>query len=319
MASTNPDAVSRADEPHPEIAGLLQQMGAAPMPPLPSLGVEGARAFVDGMFPEAENPTEVADTMELVIDAGEADITVRVYIPEAEPPFDPLVYVHGGGWATGSLDTFEETCRQLTATTDRLTVSVDYRLSPEAKFPAPLEDVYGATKWVQDNAEALKVDPSNLAIAGDSAGGNLAAAVSHLARDRGDLDISRQVLLYPVTDTNFDTESYQENAEGYLLSKADMEHFWDAYLRDDTDARNPYAAPLQDSDFSDLPATTVMTCGFDPLRDEGAAYAQAVEEGGNDVNHIHYDDAIHGIAQMVIPPMAIERGADIIADAAADL
>ncbi|WP_435158234.1 alpha/beta hydrolase [Haladaptatus sp. DFWS20] len=311
--------VSAAEEPHPEINGLLQQMGAAPMPPLWSLSPKGGRAFVEGMFPDPEEPEPIADVMDVPIDVDGGEIPLRVYIPEAEGPFPTLIYLHGGGWATGSLDGYDPTCRALTKAANCMVVSVGYRLSPEHKFPTPLEDCYTAAEWVIESAEAMQIDTDNIAIAGDSAGGNLAAAVTLLARERGDFSFDRQVLIYPVLDHSFDTESYEENAEGYLLTKADMKYFWDLYLRDEIDSKSPYASPLQANNLEALPPATIVTCGFDPLRDEGAAYAAELTNADVDVNHIHYDDGIHGLIQLLVEPMDLTPARELIAEISDDL
>lgn len=317
MSSKKPTEVTAADEPHPEISGLLQQMGAAPAPTFNSLSPEGARELFNTMFPRPEEPEPVRDTMDLAI--GDEGIPIRVYIPEGEGPYPTLLYLHGGGWVVGNIDLYDATCRAITNEADCMVVSVDYRLAPEYEFPTPLEDCYTAAEWVFETAEAMQIDTDNVAIGGDSAGGNLAAAVTLLARERDGPTFDHQVLIYPVTDHEFDTTSYQENAEGYLLTKADMEWFWDHYLRDDLDAMNPYASPLKAESLEGLPSATVTTCGFDPLCDEGAAYAARLENAGIDVTHYHYDDAIHGIAQMLVEPMDLTRGRELIDDVATDL
>ncbi len=316
MSAETPE-VTAAEEPHAEITGLLQQMDAEPVPSYSSLSPENARELMAEMFPEPDEPTPVENVMELAI--GEEGIPVRVYVPEGEGPYSTVVYFHGGGWVLGDLDTHDATCRTLTNKTDSMVISVDYRLAPEHKFPTPLEDCYTVLEWVFDDADTMQIDTDRVAIAGDSAGGNLAAAVALLARDRDGPSIARQVLIYPVTQYGFDMDSYEENGEGYLLTKADMEWFWDLYLRDDVDGKNPYASPLEASSLEGLPPATVITCGFDPLRDEGAAYASQLEAAGVDVNHINYDDAIHGIAQFLIEPMNLTRSRDLIDDVATDL
>ncbi|SFR68620.1 acetyl esterase [Halogeometricum rufum] len=316
MSLEQPEATA-AEEPHPEIAGLLEQMGAAPAPSFSSLSPTGARQLMKHMFPDPDEPEPVGDVMDLHL--GDEGVPVRVYVPEGQGPYPTVVYVHGGGWVLGDVDTHDETCRAITNATDAMVVSVDYRLSPEHTFPTPLEDCYTALEWVFDDAQTMQVDTDNVAVAGDSAGGNLAAALALMARDRGGPDIDRQVLIYPVTDHSFDTESYEENGAGYLLSKEDMEWFWDHYLESDVDGKNPYASPLQAKNLEGLPPATVLTCGFDPLRDEGAAYAHRLEEAGVSVNHINYDDAIHGIAQFLVEPMDLTRSRELIDDVAADL
>ncbi|WP_201289259.1 alpha/beta hydrolase [Halovenus carboxidivorans] len=306
-----------AEEPHPEIAGLLEQMGAEPMPAFSSLSPNGARAFAREMFPDPEEPTQVGDIMELRI--TDNDIPIRVYIPEGQGPYPTLVYFHGGGWVIGDLDTHDETCRVLSSEADCMVVSVDYRLAPEHKFPTPLEDCYAAFEWVSENAETMQVDTENLFVGGDSAGGNLAAAVALRARDTGGPSIARQVLIYPVTDHSYDTPSYDENGEGGMISEDDMRWFWNHYLRDEIDGKHPYASPLQAQSLDDLPPATVATCGLDPLRDEGAAYAERLRDAGVSVEHHNYEDCIHGIAQMVVEPMDLTRARELLDDTVTDL
>ncbi|MFC6719857.1 alpha/beta hydrolase [Natrialbaceae archaeon GCM10025810] len=318
MATEESDA-SSGDAPHPEIEGMLEMMSTMPSPPFRALSAEGARTIAGEMFPLPDDPEPVGDVMDLLIPGPSGDLPIRVYVPEVEGPHPALIYLHGGGWVVGDTDMFDPTCRALTNAAERIVVSVDYRLAPEHPFPAPVKDSYAAAEWVMENAEAMQIDADRVAIGGDSAGGQLAASVAQLARDRDGPSFERQVLIYPVTDYAFDTPSYEENAEGYLLSKADMQWFWEQYLRDEIDGRNPYAAPLQANDLSDLPPATVVTCGFDPLRDEGAAYAEKLEEAGVDVNHIKYDDCIHGAIQMLVEPLKLTRAEEMIEDVAADL
>jgi len=317
MMSIDEPMATAADEPHPEIAGLIEMMGAVPAPELNSLSPEGARQFSKEMFPAAEEPEPVGDVLELSV--GDRGIPVRVYVPDGQGPYPTLVYYHGGGWVIGDLDSHDETCRVLTSEADCMVVSVDYRRSPEHTFPTPLEDCYTAFEWVFETAESMQVDTDNVFVGGDSAGGNLAAAVALLARDRGGPDIAGQVLIYPVTDHGFDTPSYEENGDGGLLSRDDMEWFWDHYLRDEVDGKNPYASPLQAQTLEGLPPATVVTCGLDPLRDEGAAYAQRLEAAGVPVTHHNYEDCIHGIAQLLADPMDLSRSRELLADVAADI
>lgn len=317
MMSIDEPQASAADEPHPEISGLLQQMGAAPMPEFNSLSPEGARQFAKAMFPEPEEPEPVGDVMDLAI--GDEGVPVRVYVPEGEGPFPTVVYYHGGGWVIGDIETHDETCRILCNESDAMVVSVDYRRSPEHKFPTPLEDCYTALEWVVKDSLTMQVDTDSIMVAGDSAGGNLAAAVALLARDRGGPSIAHQTLIYPVTNHSYDTVSYEENGAGGMLSRADMEWFWDLYLPSDVEGKNPYASPLQAKSLEGLPDATVTTCGLDPLRDEGAAYAQELEDAGVSVNHLNYDDCIHGIAQMVVDPMNLTRARELLSDVAEDI
>jgi acetyl esterase len=311
------EPMAAAAEPHPEIADMIEMMGAVPAPELSSLSPEGARQFSEGIFLEPAEPEPVGDVMELSV--SDEGVPIRVYVPEREGPYPTLVYYHGGGWVIGDLDSHDETCRVLASEADCLVVSVDYRRSPEHKFPTPLEDCYTALEWVFENAESMQIDTDSVFVGGDSAGGNLAAAVALLARDNEGPEIARQVLIYPVTDYGFDTPSYEENGDGGLLSRADMEWFWDHYLRDEIDGKNPYASPLQAQRLEGLPPATVITCGLDPLRDEGAAYAKRLEEAGVPVTHHNYEDCIHGIAQFLADPMDLSRSRDLLGDVAADL
>ncbi len=310
------EEATSADELHPEIAMLLEQREAMPLPSYSQLSPESARQLMKDAFPEPDEPEPVGDVLEIELSDG---FDVRVYIPESDGPHSTLVYYHGGGWVLGDLDTHDPTCRALTNAADCMVVSVDYRLSPEHKFPVPLEDCYSALEWVFEDAGPMQIETGNVAIGGDSAGGNLAAAVALLARDRDGPSITHQSLIYPVTDHSFDTTSYEENAEGYLLEKPAMEWFWESYLRDDIDGKNPYASPLRAQNLEGLPPATVTTCGFDPLRDEGVAYAERLDDAGVPVNHINYDDCIHGIAQTLVDPIDLTRSRELIDDVAADL
>lgn len=226
------------------------------------------------------------------------DIPVRIYTPAGPGPFPILAWFHGGGWVVGDLDSADGTARQLTVGANCVTVSVDYRLAPETKFPGASDDCYAATVWAAQHAAELNGDAARLAVGGDSAGGNLAAAVSLMARDRQGPALAFQLLVYPVTDRNFTTASYTDNAEGYLLSKASMEWYWDHYLSDPADASNPYAAPLQATDLSSLPPALVITAEYDPLCDEGEAYGARLKTAGIPTVCTRYDGMIHGFFGM---------------------
>jgi acetyl esterase len=315
--STDQFDAAAADELHPEISGLLEFLDAGPIPSFEHMSPEGARSYMKTMFPEPEEPEPVGDILEFSI--GDAGIPVRVYVPEGEGPFPTLVYFHGGGWVLGDLDSFDDVPRALVNETGCMVVSVDYRLAPEHKFPTPVEDCYTAVEWVCNDAESMQVDTDNVGIVGDSSGGNLAAAVALLARDRDGPSIAHQTLIYPVTDRAFDTDSYEENAEGYFLTRQLMKWFWDQYLETDVDEKNPYAAPLQARDLEGLPPATVITCGYDPLRDEGADYANRLQEDGVPVTFINYEDCIHGIVEFLDEPMELTRANEVIDDIADEI
>lgn len=222
------------------------------------------------------------------------DLLVRVYLPTLGASLPALVYFHGGGWVLGSVDGHDSTCRRLALLSGCAVASVEYRLAPEAKFPAAVEDCFAAVRWVATNGASVGVDSSRLAVGGDSSGGNLAAAACLMARDQGGPRIKFQMLVYPVTDRNFDTASYLQNANGYLLSRENMVANWELYLRTDADASNPYAAPLKAKDLQALPPVLVITAEYDPLRDEGEAYAARLRESGVATVCRRFDGMVHG-------------------------
>lgn len=296
----------------PQAKFLLEQMEAAGAPPMSSLSPEEARMTTD--FSQlAGAPEEVAKINNRTIPGPAGEIPVRIYTPEGEGPFPALVYYHGGGWVIGDLETVDVPCRMLANRANCVVVSVDYRLAPEHKFPAAADDSYAAAKWVVENAASIEVDADRVAIGGDSAGGNLAAVVALMARDKGEISLAYQMLIYPVTNHSYATESYTENADGYLLTKDSMVWFWDHYLRNEDDGKNPYASPLQAKDLSGLPPALVLTGEFDPLRDEGEAYAQRLKEAGVEVEAARYDGMIHGFFWM---PGVLEQGRKSIEQAA---
>jgi acetyl esterase len=243
-------------------------------------------------------------------------VPVRVYAATANDSLPVLVYFHGGGWVIGDLDSYDATCRALTNAAGCVLVSVDYRLAPEHKFPAAAEDCFAALTWVRANAAALGGDARRVAVGGDSAGGNLAAVVAQMSRDRGEPPVALQLLIYPVTDRNFETASYRDNADGYLLTRDAMIWFWNHYLRKDADANSPLASPLKAANLRGLPPAFVLTAEFDPLRDEGEAYAARLREAGVPVTLKRYDGMIHGFVGL---SSMFAQGRQAIADAGAAL
>ncbi|MFN0093401.1 MAG: alpha/beta hydrolase [Dehalococcoidia bacterium] len=279
---------------HPQAQQLLdvfQQMGMDGLKP-----ADGNAATVRAMlanFPRPEGEV-VGSVVAAKVTGPGGDIPVRVYTPPNVLVTRPgLVWFHGGGWVFGDLDGADNTCRALCMAADCVVVSVDYRLAPEHKFPAAADDCYAVTKWVAGNAANLRVDAKRIAVGGDSAGGNLAAVVAQLAKTQGP-ELSYELLVYPVTDANFATASYTANASGYLLTKVDMEWFWECYLRTPADADDPKSAPLQAASLAGLPPAIVITAEFDPLRDEGEAYAAKLSAAGVPTECVRYDGMIHG-------------------------
>jgi len=276
---------------------VIDMMAQIPMPPWPEVDPVAYRALTEaGRFPTPDLPlAEIADT---TVPGPAGQIPVRIYRVSLEPNQPGIVYFHGGGFVIGSLESHDGTCRRLAHGAECTVVSVDYRLAPEARFPAAVDDSYAATVWVADHAKDLKIDPSRLAVAGDSAGGNLAAVVAILARDRGGPKLCHQLLTYPVTDLAFKSDSYITNGQGYFLTQEMMAWFGLQYLPPGHDAEDPLASPLYTADLSGLPPATVITAEYDPLRDEGEAYARRLAEAGIPTELVRYDGVIHGFFSM---------------------
>jgi acetyl esterase len=278
----------------PEIKALLERQAASSRPPLHHQSVEQARAFhvADA---DALNgpPAAVAAVDDRLVPGPAGELPVRIYTPEGEPPFPIVVFFHGGGWVVGTLDTYDPLCRALAAATPAVVVSVDYRLAPEHRWPAAVEDAYAATVWASRNAAALGGAQHRLAVAGDSAGGNLAAVVALGARDRGGPAIVFQLLVYPVLDVAGDTASWREFADGYHLTADGMRWYWDHYLGG-ADGRAPDASPLRASFVGGLPPALVVGAEYDILRDEGEAYAARLAQAGVDATASRHPGVVHG-------------------------
>jgi acetyl esterase len=282
---------------HPQAEKLLSLLSAAlPRDPAvlsPAMLRTGYRALVAG-----RTGPEVAHVHDRRVPGPAGEIPVRLYRPRSGEALPLLVFLHGGGFVVCDLDTHDPICRLLANAVDCAVLSVDYRLAPEAKFPAAPEDCYAATCWAAAHAGELGADPSRIAVAGDSAGGNLAAVVAQLARDRSGPTLAHQLLIYPVTHHAFDTASYRENAEGYFLTRGMMEWFWNHYLEKPEHGQDPLASPLVAKDVSGVAPATVITAEFDPLRDEGEAYAERLRRAGVPVELQRYDGMFHGFFAM---------------------
>lgn len=282
----------------PIIAAMLAEMAEQNAPALSSLPVDIARQAVKEMV-VVEEPTATHAIEMVDIEGPLGTIPARLYRPEVDETLPVLVYYHGGGWVICDLDTHDEVCRRLANEARCVVVSVDYRMAPEHLFPAAVDDCYAALEWVAKNAAKLNVDASRLAVGGDSAGGNLATVAALKSRALSSPDIAFQLLIYPVTNmAEMNTQSYQDFAEGFQLARADMEWFGDTYLGENGDARHPHVSPLLADDLSGLPKAYVATAGFDVLRDEGKAYADAMAAAGVDVDYACFTDQIHGFANM---------------------
>jgi acetyl esterase len=264
-----------------------------PAPPLGQIPPSEMRANLGKMLAGMQFPGVPSMASEdRTIPGPAGEIPVRIYSSGAQQPSVIVVHFHGGGWVLGSLDTHDPFCRYLSALTQALVVSVDYRLAPEHKFPAAVEDAEAATRWVLEHAAELGGDPERVFVSGDSAGGNLAAAVALLLR--GKAALRGQMLLFPVTDfAPEDYASYQSNATGYGLEAASMRWYFEQYLSDMEQRKDPRFAPMRASDVSGLPPALVMTGEYDVLRDEGIRYAERLQHAGVAVTHIHYGRMHH--------------------------
>src|SRR3989338_7913549 len=272
-------------------------------PDMSTLSVAAARKMVSvaqaGEIPIPIVPAKVKDLTIPCCPKGQ--VGIRIVRPKSDPKILPgVVYFHGGGWVVGDKETHDRFARKISAGTGAAVVLVDYQRSPEARWPIAVEEAYAAVRYISENATAFELDASKLAVAGDSSGGNLAAVVALLAKERGGPLIRAQVLFYPVTDACFDTPSYQQFAEGYMLSRETMKWFWDQYLPDPEARKQPTASPFRASheELRGLPPAMVITAEFDVLRDEGEAYARKLVEAGVEVEAKRYPGTIHEFANL---------------------
>ncbi|HEV8441105.1 MAG TPA: alpha/beta hydrolase [Methylomirabilota bacterium] len=283
----------------PQAKRIIDATNALGLPPVeqmtPAEARESMRTRTAALGPVEEVPR--VEDHQVPVDGGH--VTVRCYTPAGGGPFPALVFFHGGGWVIGDLYTHDGICRSLANAAACVVASVDYRLAPEHTYPVAAEDAFAATRWIAQHGSRLGVDSRRLAVGGDSAGGNLAAAVTLMARDRGGPSLALQALIYPVTQHGFDTRSYEEHADGYLLTRTGMRWFWDHYLRRPEDGRQPYASPLLAPALDGLPPALVITAEYDPLCDEGEAYAARLREAGVPVTLTRYPGMIHGFFRMI--------------------
>lgn len=283
----------------PQVLAMRARRAEAGAAPLYTLSLAQARAAdLASIQDAAGDPEPVAEVVDREIAGPGGALPIRLYRPGPDRPAPALLYFFGGGWTLGTIDTADAICRSLTNTVGCTTISVGYRLAPEHKFPAAVDDCFTATCYVAEHAGELGVDPGRLAVGGDSAGGNLAAAVTLLARDRGGPALVHQLLVYPNTDYQADTASLRENTDPLLFNRTSVGWYWGHYLRTPADGGNPLASPLRASDHSGLPPATVLTAEYDPLRDEGEQYAAALAAAGVPVQLTRYPGMVHGFFAM---------------------
>ncbi|MEQ9520742.1 MAG: alpha/beta hydrolase [Parvibaculum sp.] len=278
----------------PQVKGLLEMLAEAGGTPISQMAPEGARAMYAAMKDAYE--VSIGKVEDQVIAGPGGDLPVRLYTPVAAGggALPALVFFHGGGWVIGDLDTHDALCRTLANESGCKVVAVDYRLAPEHRCPAAAEDAYAAVAWVEEKGSSLGIDVNAIGVAGDSAGGNLAAVVCQMAKAKKGPQIRHQLLIYPVTDTKTDTASYQAFGEGFFLEKQTMDWFIDHYVGPDGDPTDPVVAPLNAEDLSGLPEAYVVTAGHDVLKSEGAAYAERLKEAGVAVTYVDCPGMIHG-------------------------
>ena len=285
----------------------------AQVPPVEALTAQALRAMLKQYpAPVLAPPIHAAEDLQLPGAAG--PLRVRLYRPSPATDLPLIVFFHGGGFVFCDLDVYDDLCRFLANFSGCALASVEYRLAPETRFPGPLEDCYSALRQLAERASSLRLDGSRLAVAGDSAGGNLAAATALVARDRGGPPLRYQALIYPALEPACSSVSQRAFANGYLLSQAVMQWYWNCYLSSPLDAAQPYAAPLT-AQLSGLPAATIVTAEFDPLRDEGEAYADRLRAAQVAVVGRRYLGMIHGFASLpYLTPVALRALADVGAD-----
>ncbi len=286
----------------PQARAVIDLVIKSGRPPYHQLSPKDARQLFRETRPASTPvPPEIGVVRNVLAEGRYGAIPLRVYRPAgvlATAPLPGLVYFHGGGWVIGDLETHDVLCRQITAEAGISVVSIDYRLAPEHKFPAAVDDAWDATRWVSASADSLGIDARRLAVGGDSAGGNLAAVVAVMARDAGAPAVAFQVLLYPVTDVGAEAASYRDFADGYMLTRDSMRWFIAQYLDSKDQAADWRASPLRAAALAGLPPALIVTAGNDPLRDEGHAYAQRLRDADVRVDDVCYGGMLHGFVPM---------------------
>jgi acetyl esterase len=283
----------------PQVQAMRDRRAREGVVPLYELTIEQARAEdLAAIRSAGGDPEPVHHVADRTIPGPGGELPIRIYRPDAEGALPTLVYFFGGGWALGSVDTSDGICRSLTNAAGCMVVTVGYRLAPEHRFPAAVHDCHAAAEWIADNATEIGADPARLAVGGDSAGGNLAAAVTLLARDSGGPDLVGQLLVYPNTDYLADSGSMVDNVDPALFNRTSVAWYWGHYLAETSDGLDPLASPLRAEKLDGLPPALVITAEFDPLRDQGEEYAHRLAASGVPVESARYDGMVHGFFAM---------------------
>ena len=280
----------------PKAKALLTAIEVAGEPAITELPLDVSRMQIERAYARMKIPLKpVASVQNMVIPAPCEEILIRIYTPSGTGPFPVIVFFHGGGWVLFHPDSYDPVCTHLCEGAECIVVSVDYRLAPENKFPAATDDCLAANRWIFENCTGFNGDQSRVFVAGDSAGGNLAAVTALRIRDEGGPKLMGQVLIYPILDYYLpEKKSYTEFSDGFGLNREVVKWYWDQYLDKKGDRQNPYAAPLLAQDLSALPGTLVIVSGYDPLRDDGIAYANRLLAAGVQTRLSIYEDMIHG-------------------------
>jgi acetyl esterase len=286
----------------PQIAGLIETLDAG-FPPVHTMNGAQARAAIRARFVHNQNPEPVYQVTDHQVEVTDGSISVRVYRPASSQPLPILVYAHGGGFVFCDLDSHDGLCRSLANLVPAVVVSVGYRLAPEHRWPTAAEDMLAVTEWAAAHAAELGGDLTRIAVGGDSAGGNLAAVTAVMARDHGGPGIAAQLLLYPVIAADFDTESYRLFGRGFYNPRIALQWYWDQYVPAVDDRLHPYASPLH-ADLTGLPPAVGVLAGHDPLRDEGIAYANALDAAGVPTTRCTFDGGVHGFMTMPMLDLA---------------
>jgi acetyl esterase len=256
----------------------------------------------------------IAGMEKRTISSANGEIPIRIYTPKGKGPFPIALELHGGGWILGNLDTHDDLCSSIANRAECLVVAVDYRLAPEHKFPAALDDSEAALKWVAEHASEINGN-GKIALIGDSAGGNLAAALALRNRDQSGPPIALQILVYPITNHGFETLSYFQNSKGYRLTRSELMYAWKQYLKEPTDGENPYASPLRAESLANLPPALILTAQYDVLRDDGESYAARLHQAGVPVRLTRYNDMIHGFITQAADYPSANKAVSEIAEA----
>ncbi len=303
----------------PESQRLIDLMVAANRPAWNTLSPQDARAQYLALRPAAQGPRPAeVKVVDSTIPGPAGELPVRIYRPTAAPAdakLPALIYAHGGGWVFGNLDSHDVLCAQLAIEAGIVVFHIDYRLAPEARFPGAFDDVVAGLKWVAANGGSVGIDTSRLAIGGDSAGGNLAAAASIWARDNGGPKLRLQLLAYPVTDAVARSESYRRYEDGYGLNAVTMEWFFDHYTPDKTTRSDWRVSPIRATSLAGLPPALVVTAGYDPLRDEGRAYAFRLHQEGTQADLVEFGGMLHGFLSSPMLLHGARRGTTLCAAA----